>query len=105
MRYFFMLSIRYIAKNRARSVYSILGIMIAYILCFATFTVGYSIWDYGLLSEYYVTGSYHPAQLVCYLFESDDLEGGSEENRVEDEKDDGVTSAQIEAVKKNRKSR
>ena len=67
MKYFFVLSLKYIRKNRARAVYSVIGIMLTYILCFSVFTVGYSWWDYGLEEEYYATGSYHPAQLYLFL--------------------------------------
>ena len=99
MKYFFQLSLKYIAKNRARTMYSVMGIMIAYILCFTIFTAAYSYWDYELYSAYCITGSYHPAQLICYMIDTDDLEGDSGET-TDDEGEQGVTRAQIEAAKK-----
>lgn len=48
MKYWFYISGQYIKKNLSRTLYSIFGIMVTYILCFSIFTVGYSVWEYSL---------------------------------------------------------
>ena len=52
MGYFLHLSFRYIRKNPARTAYSVLGIMLTCIMCFALLTTFYSFWDYDYLDYY-----------------------------------------------------
>lgn len=49
MKYWLYLAGQYMKRHRSRTIYSICGIMITFILCFAIFTTGYSIWDYAYL--------------------------------------------------------
>lgn len=50
MQYSFFVVWRYIKKNIGRTIYSVFGIMITFILSFAIVTTGYSAWDYSYLS-------------------------------------------------------
>lgn len=47
MRYWIYLSWQYMLRHKSRTIYSILGILITYVMCFSVLTVGYSLWDYG----------------------------------------------------------
>ena len=48
MRYWIYLSWQYMLRHKSRTIYSVLGILITYVMCFSVLTVGYSLWDYGL---------------------------------------------------------
>ena len=50
--YWLHLSERYMWKNKARTLYSIGGVVLTFILCFSVMTAYYSIWDYTYLSNY-----------------------------------------------------
>ena len=52
MSYYLHLAKQYMWHNKARTVYSILGIMLTFILCFCILTTGYSVWDYKFYSVY-----------------------------------------------------
>ena len=52
MSYYLHLAKQYMWHNKARTVYSILGIMLTFILCFCILTTGYSVWDYRFYSVY-----------------------------------------------------
>ncbi|MCR5250869.1 MAG: ABC transporter permease [Lachnospiraceae bacterium] len=52
MGYFLKLSLRYIRKNPARTAYSVLGISLTALMCFALVTAFYSWWDYDYLDYY-----------------------------------------------------
>ena len=52
MSYYFTLAFKYIKFNKARTMYSVLGIMLSFVLCFGMMTLGYSAWDYNFLSDY-----------------------------------------------------
>lgn len=41
-------------RNKARTLYSIFGILVTFILCYAIITTGYSYWDYGLQLNYQI---------------------------------------------------
>ena len=50
--YWLHLSKQYMKKNKARTLYSICGITLTFILCFSVMTAWYSAWDYIFLSAY-----------------------------------------------------
>ncbi len=52
MGYYLHLAKQYMWHNKARTLYSVLGIALTYILSFSILTVGYSIWDYIFYSVY-----------------------------------------------------
>lgn len=52
MSYYLHLAKQYMWRNKARTIYSILGIMLTFILCFCILTTGYSAWDYKFYSVY-----------------------------------------------------
>lgn len=52
MGYYLHLAKQYMWHNKARTMYSVLGIALTYILSFSILTVGYSIWDYIFYSVY-----------------------------------------------------
>lgn len=84
MQYFVFVAWRYMKKNPGRTIYSILGVMVTFILSFAIFTAGYSVWDYS----YQIEGVFE-AQLYV------------EEAWTNDEDEViGITQEQIEQVKK-----
>lgn len=85
MQYFFFVAWRYMKKNPGRTIYSILGIMVTFILSFAIFTAGYAYWDY----MYILVEGVDEAQLYVDEFWTDD------EGMVV-----GMTQEQVEQVKK-----
>ena len=52
MGYYLHLARQYMWHNKARTLYSVLGIALTYILSFCILTVGYSAWDYQYCSIY-----------------------------------------------------
>jgi len=50
--YYLHLSLQYMRKNKARTLYSICGIVLTFILCYSIITVYYSAWDYTYRSSY-----------------------------------------------------
>ena len=52
MGYYMELSLKYMGKHWARTVYSVFGILLTFILVFAILTTGYSLWDYALEAQY-----------------------------------------------------
>ncbi len=52
MRYYLHLAKQYMWHNKARTLYSVLGIALTYILSFCILTIGYSAWDYQYYSVY-----------------------------------------------------
>lgn len=52
MSYFFALSLKYMKRNKTRTLYSVFGIVLTFILCFVTMTVIYSVWEYSFLDSY-----------------------------------------------------
>ncbi|MBR1470827.1 MAG: FtsX-like permease family protein [Lachnospiraceae bacterium] len=77
--YWLYLSKQYMKKDKARTLYSICGIMLTFILCFSVMTAWYSAWDYRFLSAYEAM----PFELYHY-----------------DDPQDGVTEAFIRQVKR-----
>ncbi|MDE6851898.1 MAG: ABC transporter permease [Lachnospiraceae bacterium] len=47
MKYWIYLAWQYMMRHKSRTLYSIFGIIITFVMCFAVLTTGYSIWDYG----------------------------------------------------------
>ena len=47
MKYWIYLAWQYMLRHRGRTIYSILGIVITFVMCFAVLTTGRSIWDYA----------------------------------------------------------
>ena len=52
MGYYLHLVKQYMRHTKARTLYSVLGIMLTYILSFSILTIGYSAWDYQFYSVY-----------------------------------------------------
>ena len=52
MGYYLHLAKQYMWHNKARTLYSVLGIALTFILSFSILTVGYSVWDYNFYSVY-----------------------------------------------------
>ena len=52
MSYFFSLSLKYMKRNKTRTLYSIFGIILTYILCYVTMSIGYAAWDYSFYDVY-----------------------------------------------------
>ncbi len=52
MGYYLHLAKQYMWHNKARTLYSVLGIALTYILSFCILTIGYSAWDYQYYSVY-----------------------------------------------------
>ena len=63
MSYYFTLAIKYIKHNKARTLYSVLGITLTFVLCFCMLTMGYSAWDYSFYADYMA----NPYELSCIL--------------------------------------
>ena len=96
MGYYLKLSFRYIRKNPARTAYSILGICLTAIMCFALVTAFYSWWDYDYL-EYYRQNPYE-------LFVPSGNEAWSAEmveNAKRMEKDEAVEELTIRIIDPN----
>ena len=72
--YWLHLSKRYMWKNKARTLYSIGGVVLTFILCFSVMTAYYSIWDYTYLSNYELM----PFELYFY----GQQEGGASEEFI-----------------------
>lgn len=47
MRYWIYLSWQYMLRHKSRTIYSILGILLTYVMCFSVLTTGFSLWDYA----------------------------------------------------------
>lgn len=47
MKYWIYLAWQYMLRHKGRTIYSILGIVLTFIMCFAVLTTGHSIWDYA----------------------------------------------------------
>ncbi len=62
MGYYLHLAKQYMWHNKARTLYSILGIALTYILSFCILTAGYSFWDY----EFYSIYSQRPYELFSH---------------------------------------
>ena len=60
MGYYLHLAKQYMWHNKARTLYSVLGIALTYILSFCILTIGYSVWDY----QYYSVYSTEPYELI-----------------------------------------
>lgn len=84
MQYSFFVAWRYMKKHISRTIYSIFGITITFILCFSIFTIGYSFWDYMYLTE----GGLNYQLWLDELWTNEDSEVI------------GITEEQIEQVKK-----
>ena len=52
MSYFFSLSLKYMKRNKTRTLYSIFGIILVFILCYVTMSIGYAAWDYSFYEDY-----------------------------------------------------
>ncbi len=63
MSYYFTLAFKYIKFNKARTMYSVLGITLTFVLCFCMLTMGYSAWDYSFYADYMA----NPYELSCIL--------------------------------------
>ena len=90
MGYFFKLSFRYIRKNPARTVYSVIGIMLTYIMCFALLTAFYSFWDYEYKDYYRM----YPFELTV-TFSEDKWDKEMIENAKRMEKDESIEKLSI----------
>ncbi|MCR4642199.1 MAG: ABC transporter permease [Lachnospiraceae bacterium] len=90
MGYFFRLSFRYIRKNPARTVYSTVGIMLTYIMCFALLTTFYSLWDYEYKDYYRI----FPFELYV-PFSGDEWTPDMIENAKRMEKDETIEKLTI----------
>lgn len=66
MRYWIYLSWQYMLRHKSRTIYSILGILLTYVMCFSVLTTGYSLWDYA-----YETVGVEHSQLWIYWPEGD----------------------------------
>ena len=62
MSYYFTLAFKYIKHNKARTLYSILGITLTFVLCFCMLTMGFSAWDYSFYMDYKA----NPYELFCF---------------------------------------
>lgn len=47
MKYWIYLAWQYMLRHKGRTIYSIFGIIITFVMCFAVLTTGHSIWDYA----------------------------------------------------------
>ncbi len=72
--YYLHLSLQYMRKNKARTLYSVFGIVLTFVLCFSIMTAYYSMWDYTYLSSYEA----QPYELMYY----DRPEGGFTEEML-----------------------
>ncbi|MBR3736640.1 MAG: hypothetical protein IKN07_12225, partial [Lachnospiraceae bacterium] len=72
--YWLHLSKQYMQKNKARTLYSICGIVLTFILCFSIMTAWYSAWDYTYLTAY--------EQMPYELYFYDQIEGGVSEEFI-----------------------
>lgn len=61
MGYYAGLSLKYMGKHWSRTIYSVFGILLTFMLVFAVLTTGYSLWDYALDVQY--AGEYGETQL------------------------------------------
>ena len=52
MSYFISLSLKYMKRNKTRTLYSVFGIILTFILCYVTMSIGYAAWDYSFDSVY-----------------------------------------------------
>lgn len=52
MGYYMELSYKYMRKHVARTLYSIFGTLLTFMLVFCALTTGYSLWDYALEAQY-----------------------------------------------------
>ena len=62
MGYYLHLAKQYMWHNKARTLYSVLGIALTFILSFCILTAGYSFWDY----EFYSVYSQRPYELFSH---------------------------------------
>lgn len=83
MKYWIYLAWQYMRRHRGRTLYSILGIVITFVMCFAVLTTGHSIWDYS----YRLNGG-DEGQLWAVV-----------DNLTEDGEDLGVTAETIEQIR------
>ena len=82
MRYWIYLAWHYMLRHKGRTIYSILGIVVTFVMCFAVLTTGHSIWDYS----YRLNGG-DDGQLWSNV-----------DNLTEDGEDLGVTQEMIEQI-------
>lgn len=52
MSYFISLSLKYMKRNKTRTLYSVFGIILTFILCYVTMSIGYAAWDYTFYDSY-----------------------------------------------------
>ena len=52
MSYFISLSLKYMKRNKTRTLYSVFGIILTFILCYVTMSIGYAAWDYSFYDSY-----------------------------------------------------
>lgn len=76
MEYYAGLSLKYMGKHWSRTIYSVFGILLTFMLVFAVLTTGYSLWDYALEVQY--AGEYGETQLyVVALLTKEEVEKAS----------------------------